>query len=77
MPQASSELAEKMYEMFGSRHSDEGPMYWLERAGYKLTRNWTWRKEGVTDIEQMSDDEYACMIFLVQEWDFGGLDSGN
>lgn len=74
MPQASKEVANKMYEMFGSYSSDEGPMYWLEKAGYKLTKDWTWKKEGISSYDQMTQEEYDCLVFLVQEWDFGGLE---
>jgi hypothetical protein len=74
MPTASDELRDLMGKMFGDRISDAGPMKFLTTAGYKLTRGWEWEpKPGVTGYNGMTQDEYACLLFLVKEWDFGGL----
>ena len=63
MPQASDELRSLMEEM-----------KFLEDAGYKLTRDWHWEpKPGVSDLKGMTRDEFECLLFLVHEWDFGGL----
>lgn len=75
MPTATDELRDKMGEMFGDRISDSGPTKYLENAGYILTPDWLWKpKEGVTSLEDMTQDEFNCLLFLIQEWDFGGLD---
>lgn len=74
MPSASDELRENMRVRFGDHIGDEGPMKFLRDAGYVLTRDWTWLpKEGVTSYDDMTPDEYECLLFLVHEWDFGGL----
>ena len=74
MPQASDRLQRRMGELFGSDTGDEGPIKFLETAGYTLNRDWTWvPKAGVKELWEMTQDELACLQFLVEEWDFGGL----
>ena len=74
MPQASDALREQMNQKFGDPVSDAGPIKFLEDAGYTLTREWQWEpKPGVTDLKGMTRDEFECLLFLVHEWDFGGL----
>ena len=74
MPQASGEVSEYIEQEFGCPMSDEGPMKFLEDAGYVLRGDWFWKaKPGVTTYGDMTKKEYLCMIFLCQEWDFGGL----
>jgi hypothetical protein len=63
-----------MEKMFGSSTSDDGPMRYLLDHGYWLTNRWTWLKPGIATLEQMTQDEYDCLAFMVQEWDFGGLE---
>ncbi len=77
MPQASSELRSRMEERFGDPISDAGPTKFLEDAGYKLTSSWLWEpKKGVESLKDMTQEEYECMLFLVHEWDYGGLFTG-
>jgi len=74
MPSASDELREKMNRRFGDPVDDTGPILFLKNAGYDLCSDWHWEpKEGVKDYGDMTPDEYDCLLFLVQEWDFGGL----
>ena len=74
MPQATDNLRQQMDKRFGSPVSDAGPMKFLESAGYRLRRDWHWMpKEGVTTLDDMTQDEYDCLVFLVQEWDMGNL----
>lgn len=76
MPQASDELRQQMKDRFGDAIGEEGPMKFLQDAGYVLTREWTWKpKQGVADLKGMTRDEFDCLLFLVHEWDFGGLAS--
>lgn len=77
MPQATDKLRERMFQLFGSSTDEQGPMDFLIDAGFVLTPDWTWRKSGVTELWEMSSDEFACLQFLVEEWDFGGLADGN
>lgn len=62
-----------MERRFGDAIDDQGPMRFLRDAGYTLNRDWTWSRPGVTDLEQMTRDEFDCLLFLAHEWDFGGL----
>lgn len=76
MPSASNELHNEMQRLFGNPIDDNEPIEFLRAAGYVLLRGFTWQgKPGVTDYSQMTQDEYTCLLFLVQEWDFGGLAS--
>lgn len=74
MPQASDELRARMMERFGE--IDEcRPMQFLIDAGYVLTREWTWKpKPGIRIFFDMTPEEFDCMKFLVDEWDFGWLE---
>lgn len=73
MPQASDELRARMKARFGDPISDTGPTQFLENAGYTLTPEWEWKKEGINDLRDMTRDEFECLLFLVHEWDFGSL----
>lgn len=74
MPQASEELRERMFERFGDHISEQGPIKFLQDAGYTLTPGFRWKpKKGVTNLNDMTEDEYECLRFLVYEWDYGGL----
>lgn len=73
MPSASDELCILMNARFGSL-DDAGPIKFLEDAGYKLTRKHEWiPKIGVKSLDDMSQDEFDCLLFLCHEWDMDGL----
>lgn len=75
MPQATDELRAKMNTMFGDPVDDSGPIKFLEDAGYVLNRNWTWKpKPGIRIFTDMTQEEFDCMKFLVDEWDFGWME---
>lgn len=74
MPQASDELRSRIQARFGSIDI-HGPEQFLRNAGYTLTNDWLWKaKPGVVSWNDMSDDEWECMLFLVDEWDYGFLE---
>lgn len=74
MPQASQTIADKITARFGSL-MDDGPTKFLEAAGYTLRRDFLWTpKAGVTCLKDMTEDEFVCIAFLVQEWDYGPLE---
>lgn len=72
MPSASPELRALMAKRFGSL-GDEGPMRFLLSRGYSLGRDWQWSKSGVSSVGDMQRDEYETLLFLIHEWDYGGL----
>lgn len=77
MPQASdglrSEVRAFLPEIDGAEGSDRACIRFLESAGYTLGRDWCWHKDGITNFGQMTRQEFACLLFLIHEWDFGGL----
>lgn len=68
MPQASDEDREWAREEFGSMDL-AGPMSYLEDNGWVLTPEWEW----IPPHEDITEKEYMCVNFLVDEWDFGGI----
>lgn len=75
MPESTEELRTKIRERFDGSIDSEGPTKYLENAGYVLTPQWVWiAKPGVTSYEEMTPEELECLDFLIQEWDYGGLE---
>lgn len=73
MPQSTDELRNKITDRFGGI-DDGGPTEFLLRAGYELTKEWQWKpKAGVASYNNMTQEEYDCLRFLIEEWDYGGL----
>lgn len=72
MPQASDELRAEMERRFGDGVDSDGPISFLRSRGWTLDRDWEWSKPGVTRTT-MPRDEFDCVLFLVHEWDFGGV----
>lgn len=65
MPQAPEEL----------RHEwacDSTAISYLEKRGFTLNRDWTWYKEGQA-LDNLTPKEFRAILYLIQEWDFGGL----
>ena len=74
MPQACQELTDWAYEQFGGI-GNEGPEALLTAAGYVLTPRFAWKpKPGVKFYDGMTQAEYMALAFLVQEWDYAGLE---
>jgi hypothetical protein len=72
MPQASDELRAEMDRRFGDSIDSQGPIKFLRERGWTLNRDWTWSKPGMT-LGNMPRDEFECVLFLIHEWDFGGV----
>lgn len=51
----------------------EGPMRFLERQGYVLSAEWAWRKPSPSHV--VSAEEADAIQYLVDEWDFRGLEA--
>lgn len=71
MPQASDELQGLMKTWFGDYVDDQGPMRFLYSHGYELTKGWQWKLP--VPHHSVSCYEWICIVFLVQEWDFGAI----
>ena len=73
MPQASDELRAKWGGAQGvGEDKAEG---FLRERGWTLTRDWGWLKP--TFEHAPTEDELDAIIFLIEEWDYGGIvDSG-
>lgn len=69
MPQASDERRETMNRFFGDPIDDSRPIAFLESHGFELLKGWTWKKP--TPSHNVSADEFECLCFLIEEWDFG------
>lgn len=74
MPQATDEQRALMQKWFGDEIDETGPIKFLESHGYTLLANWLWEKP--VSSHSISDAEYECLSFLVNEWDFGGIAHG-
>lgn len=70
MPQSTDELRKIMVDRFGSIMTT-GPEQFLESRGYVLSPGWTWSKPGFTRRADIPQDEWQCLVFLVEEWDYG------
>jgi len=73
MPQASDEVRELMEGYFGDPIDDTGPHQYLEAQGFVCTRGWEWFKPGIVTLGQLTEKEWHCVLFLITEWDYGGL----
>lgn len=60
-----------MEKWFGNPVGEEGPIQFLQSHGYVLRRDWYWDKP--TPSHNISEDEWQCIAFLIDEWDFGGI----
>lgn len=77
MPEASPELRAKMKDFYGDSIDTSGPQRYLEEQGYVLQPDWFWLpKAGVTKYEDMEEQEWLSLKFLIDEWDYGGLALG-
>jgi len=72
MPQSSDELRAKMLTWFGDDIDETGPMNFLEDNGFRFGQDWVARKPGVMLWSELTPKEQDCVIFLMEEWDFGG-----
>ena len=73
MPQATEELRELMERWFGDPISEIGPLEFLRSHGFIE------RPNGVlappVPSHNVSHDEWRCIAFMVQEWDFAWFGS--
>ncbi len=71
MPQASDRDRIR-YKTYFPDIGCEHAMQVLEERGFKLTKQWNWiQPKG----HEPTEDELFWIGFLIDEWDFGGLES--
>lgn len=51
--------------------TDDKAIGFLEGAGYKLLRGWTWQLPSPAHV--ITDEESRAINYLIWEWDFGGV----
>lgn len=72
MPQASDDLCDLMFLMFGDGIGDAAPTEFLRSRGYVLTSYWTWQTP--SEDHWLTEKEELCIRFLHDEWDYGLLE---
>jgi hypothetical protein len=50
---------------------DSTASLFLENAGYKIIRGWCWERP--TPGQEPTEEEKSAIIYLILEWDYGGL----
>jgi hypothetical protein len=71
MPQATEALTKKWGGAQGI--GEDKAMGYLQSRGFVLTKGWEWKKPRKN--YQLTDDEVEAICFLIQEWDFGGIEN--
>jgi hypothetical protein len=51
---------------------DQGAIDHLKTQGYRLLKGWTWVKP--SPAHEPTEREIDAIIYLIEEWDFGGLE---
>ena len=70
MPTASPELRNRWMSEEDAG-GDQTAMTFLNDRGYRLRRDWTWLTP--TPDHVITEDEDSAILFLMMEWDFGGV----
>ena len=70
MPTVDDLRSWKRWGKMGSTDQEE-PMRFLQRQGYKLTREWAWQRPSPSHV--VTVEEADAIRFLTERWDFGGL----
>jgi len=73
MPSASAETIDEVGRFLDSVDDYHASNYLMD-AGYTLSPSWEWRKPGVKCYEDMTREEFACLLYLCHEWDYGTLE---
>jgi hypothetical protein len=50
---------------------DSQAIDYLMKQGYSMTKDWCWVKP--TDDHKPTEKEIDAVIYLIEEWDFGGI----
>lgn len=74
MPSASQETIDECAEFLGTVNDSTACAY-LKRRGYELSSRWTWSHPTKRTYDDMTRREFACLLYLCHEWDYGGLEN--
>jgi hypothetical protein len=77
MPQTSPEVRAAIVRLFGPDDTkqmmhDVSAEVFLKRRGWQLSPRWSWRMP--SPDHEPDEDELLCVQYLIEEWDFGGID---
>ena len=62
-------MPESTPERRATWHSDDVAMRFLTAHGLMLDSTWCWFSH---DDRRLTDDEADAVLYLIEEWDFGG-----
>lgn len=65
MPQTTPERAARWPGM------DSQAINYLNYAGFTLRKDWCWTPPSIN--HRLTEKEYDAVLYLIQEWDFGGV----
>ena len=72
MPQTTQENLDALAQ-FLDEVDDYTTQEYLVNRGYTLEGDFTWSHPNVKSKNYMTENEWQCMLYLIQEWDYGGL----
>lgn len=70
MPQATEEQRARWAERDGGI-GEMRPISFLKSRGYQLLSNYHWKPP--TKMHQPTAEEYDAVSFMINEWDYGGI----
>lgn len=73
MPTATDEIREKMRQRFGDPIGDIGPHNYLIERGFTETAGIIRPPYRELSEYMVSNEEWECILFLCDEWDYGYL----
>lgn len=73
MPQTSQEILEYMEKHHGEDFDDNRAIHLLKSRGYTVTDKHDWIAPSHITEENMPEDDKKLLIYLIEEWDFGGV----
>jgi hypothetical protein len=73
MPSTSQEMIDWMCNYHGVNIDDRVARAYLEQKGYALTKDWFWLPPIGVTLQNMPEEDYKHVLYLIEEWDYGGL----
>lgn len=75
MPSTSQARHDRIVSIFGTDLDlDDRCQEYLSQRGFYLTRTWDWiPPPRINKLGDLTDEEFECVMYLIEEWDFGGV----